>query len=125
MRADLAAHVANAVRQRLWSDLAVCPPEGGWRTVRGEVRPDWVEENLEGFVSRTGVVADALHLDEMDFEPTVVGSPRPTTNWWVRYPDVTGAIVVKRLAEPMRGKAGGRFMWGPLKPVDRADNAPL
>lgn len=125
MRADHAARVANAVRQHLWGDLEVCPPEGGWRTVRGEVRPDWVEETLDGFASRTGVVADALHLDEMDFAPTVPASPRPIKDWWVRYVDVAGATVVKRLAEPLRGKPGGRFMWGPLKPADREADVPV
>ncbi len=124
MRADHAARVANAVRLHLWSDLQVCPPAGGWRTVRGEVRRDWVEEQLEGFISRTGVVADALHLDEMDFEPSVAGQPVPGRDWWVRYTDATGALCVKRLAEPMRPKAGGRFLWGPLKPADREADVP-
>lgn len=123
MRPEHAARVANAVRDHLWSDLEVCPPSGGWRTVRGAVQRDWVEETMDGFVSRTGVIADAVHLDAADYQPSTAFA-LPGKAWWVRYRDELGVLCVKRLSEDLKPKPGGRFLWGPLAMPDREDVVP-
>lgn len=117
MRPEHAALVANAVREHMFSDIEIAPPTGPWSTVRGAVRRDWVAEEFPGFVSKTGEAGDALHLDAGDFAPATLVE-RPVVEWWVRYVDDTGVTCVRRLAEPLREKRGGRFVWGPLKKPD-------
>lgn len=118
MRPDHAARVANAVRAHLFADIEIAPPYGAWSRFRGAVRRDWYAEEMPGFVSRTGEAGDALHLDAADFAPAT-GLARPEVESWVRYVDDTGVTCVRRLAEPLREKRGGRFIWGPLKKPDR------
>lgn len=119
MRPEHAALLANAVRDHLWSSLDVCPPDGGWRTVQGDVMEGGAEQRVEGFTAGFEVAADELHLDPLDWP-----AARPTKDWWVRYTDVGGQLAVRRIAAPFRILQGGRFMAAPLKPVDPADQVP-
>ena len=124
MRADHAALLANAVRDHLWSDLEVCPPTGGWRTVRGDVMKGGAEQQVEGFSAGFEADTDELHLDPMDWAPAQPAFARPTKDWWARYTDELGQVAVRRIAAPFRMLQGGRFMVAPLKPVDPADAVP-
>lgn len=122
MRAEHAALLANAVRVHLWDDVRVCPPQGGWSTVRGEVIKGGVSETPGDFIAGQPVATDELHLVALDFAP-YTAIAKPTRDWWVSYVDLGGVTQLRRVATPFQ-MLDGQFMSAPLKPVDPADQPP-
>lgn len=113
MNPALAARVGAAVAQKLFVPVELRAPVGAgfseWRSVQGQERRGFVEQQPAGFVASMVTDVHDLHLLASDFP-----DGRPQAKWQVRFAD--GRVLA--LSEPARAwDAAAQFLTAPLVPL--------